>query len=197
MNYVINKDILSQYNLTIGEFLYLLLNIETDKSCLLFKDIKNSLIEKRYGDIDVSDENKLVFSNEVRDLISRIIVESDRRVVNSSIDYNDIAAAMRDCYPSGRKSGTNYLWKDSIAVIANKLKTLHVKYDFVFTKEQAVDATKRYVESFEGDYTYMQLLKYFILKTDTNREIRSDFMAYIENADQEDDNSSNWTERLI
>ena len=46
--------------------------------------------------------------------------------------------------------------------------------------------------TFNGDYTYMQLLKYFILKSLPDGEIKSDFMSYIENEGQEDELSDNW-----
>ena len=88
------------------------------------------------------------------------------------------------------------MWRDSTAVIARKLKTLVVKYDYEFTEEQALKATKAYVESFNGDYTYMQLLKYFILKTMPDGEIRSDFMSYIENEGHEDDIGKDWNTSL-
>ena len=38
----------------------------------------------------------------------------------------------------------------------------------------------------------MQLLKYFILKSLPDGEIKSDFMSYIENEGQEDELSDNW-----
>ena len=63
-------------------------------------------------------------------------------------------------------------------------KTLVVKYNFKFTEEEALEATKKYIESFNGNYRFMQLLKYFILKSDPNTgDIKSDFMSLIENKD--------------
>ena len=61
------------------------------------------------------------------------------------------------------------------------------KYGNKYTNEQIINATKKYVISFNGDYQYMQLLKYFILKTDNHTgELRSDFMSIIENGNQKD-----------
>lgn len=96
---------------------------------------------------------------------------------------------MRDLYPSGKKPGTNYSWKDSGIVIAQKLKTLVAKFGCSFTEEDALEATKKYIESFNGNYTYMQLLKYFILKTDKSTgDIKSDFMSLIENKEEVENN---------
>lgn len=111
-----------------------------------------------------------------------------------SVDRFDVLAdKLRELYPKGRKEGTAYMWRDSTAVISKKLKTLVKKYNFQFTDEQAVNATKKYIESFNGNYGYMQLLKYFILKrnNETGEEV-SQLMSYIENEDCTDAANDNW-----
>ena len=81
--------------------------------------------------------------------------------------------------------------------IARKLKNLVAKYNCKFTEEEAINATKAYVESFNGDYKYMKLLKYFLLKTPINNngdiEVQSEFMSYLENKDYINRNDDNWT----
>lgn len=107
--------------------------------------------------------------------------------------YDELADKLRELYPKGRKEGTSYLWRDSHAKIANKLRTLVKKYNFKFTDEQAINATKRYIESFNGNYSYMQLLKYFILKKDKDSgEENSQLMSYIENEDCTDAANDDW-----
>ena len=107
--------------------------------------------------------------------------------------YDELADKLRELYPKGRKEGTSYLWRDSHAKIANKLRTLVKKYNFKFTDEQAINATKRYIESFNGNYNYMQLLKYFILKKDKDTgEENSQLMSYIENEDCTDARNDDW-----
>lgn len=107
--------------------------------------------------------------------------------------YDELADKLRELYPKGRKEGTSYLWRDSSAKIANKLRTLVKKYNFKFTDEQAINATKRYIESFNGNYNYMQLLKYFILKKDKDTgEENSQLMSYIENEDCTDAANDDW-----
>ena len=109
---------------------------------------------------------------------------------------------MREVYPTGRKPGTNYMWRDSTAVIAQRLKALVKKYNVSFTKEEAVDATKRYVAGFNGNYTYMQILKYFISKQKVTEgataEQNSQFLSYLQN--KEGDKiiaSPDWTVNLL
>lgn len=107
--------------------------------------------------------------------------------------YDELADKLRELYPKGRKEGTSYLWRDSHVKIANKLRTLVKKYNFKFTDEQAINATQRYIESFNGNYSYMQLLKYFILKKDKDTgEENSQLMSYIENEDCTDAANDDW-----
>lgn len=115
--------------------------------------------------------------------------------------YVGLAAKLREIYPSGRKEGTSYMWKGNTNEISKKIQTLKEKYNFQFTDEQAIKATKKYIESFNGDYRYMQLLKYFILKavrdSDGNVDIKSELMTRIENEGQEDTERRDWVETLI
>lgn len=189
----IDYNVLKDYNLTIDEFLVLLLN---------YKDVdilktNESLIKKELASKDVFNNLYLVLSNNTKDFISNVIVESDKKVQNFKLDYLDLASKLREIFPEGKKNGTCYMWRDSNTIIAKKLKTLVSKFDYKFTEEQAINAAKEYVKSFNGNYTYMQLLKYFILKQDPiTKEYRSDFMSYIENADQKSINND-WNTELI
>ena len=87
---------------------------------------------------------------------------------------------MNDNYIIRKKTET-YNWRDSTEVIAFKLRTLVAKYGFIFTEDEAIKATKEYVESFEDDNKNMKLLKYFILRTSKDDSIDSMFMTIIEN----------------
>lgn len=118
--------------------------------------------------------------------------------------YETLAEKMRELFPKGKKPGTNYMWRDSIAVIAKRLKSVQMKYKAChgteFTEEQALNATKAYVESFNGDYRYMQLLKYFISKSTIVAgaiEENSQLMSYIENAGPDNNPDRDWTSMLV
>ena len=178
MTITVNDKILERYNLSVEEFLLLYI---CSKEYNL-KELLDIIIAKGYANKDLFDANKAVISNNVKEVISSIIIDSDKAVIGKEEDYLRVAQKMRELFPQGRKEGTTYMWRDSNAVIAKKLKTLVVKYDFKFTEEEALEATKKYVESFNGNYRFMQLLKYFILKSDINTgDIKSDFMSLIEN----------------
>lgn len=187
----INKDVLEKYNLSMDEFLVLLLTYNKAN----IREVKQSLVEKGLADFSVFDD-ELVISSATKDLITSISIDSDVKVLSKDKEFKELADKLKELFPKGKKAGTTYMWRDSTAVIARKLKTLVVKYDYQFTEEQAIKATKAYVESFNGDYTYMQLLKYFILKSLPDGEIKSDFMSYIENEGQEDELSDNWLNEM-
>lgn len=187
----INKDVLEKNNLSMDEFLVLLLTYNKAN----IQEVKQSLVEKGLADFSVFDD-ELVISSATKDLITNITIDSDVKVLSKDKEFRELADKLKELFPKGKKAGTTYMWRDSTAVIARKLKTLVVKYDYQFTEEQAIKATKAYVESFNGDYTYMQLLKYFILKSLPDGEIKSDFMSYIENEGQEDELSDNWLNEM-
>ena len=192
MRYTIDDAILSKYNLTEEEFIALVVS---------FRDLdiqrgNANLIAKGIADRNIYDKTKIVLSDNTKNMISSIIVDSDKEIINRKEEILDVAESLRELYPKGKKPGTTYMWKDSNTIIAQKLKTLVVKFGYKSTKEQAIEATRRYIESFRGDYRYMQLLKYFILKTDRSTgEIRSDFMSYIDNENQGEVNS-NWLSEI-
>ena len=184
MSITIDDKILEQYNLTVEEFLTLYI-CSKDYN---IKELLDTVIAKGYASIDVFDVNKAVVSDNIKDLIANIIINSDKKIINKDKDFLLLANKMRELFPSGKKPGTNYSWKDSAIVISQKLKVLVAKYGCSFTEEEALEATKKYIESFNGDYTYMQLLKYFILKTSNNGEIKSEFMSLIENKEDINNN---------
>ena len=130
----------------------------------------------------------------VKDISKETVEAKDSRFVK-------LAEKMKEIYPAGRKEGTSYMWRGNTNEIVKKLKALNDKYAFEFTDEQALTATKEYVESFNGDYRFMQLLKYFILKVvrdgDGNVEIKSELMTRIENAGQEEAERQDWMTTLI
>ena len=191
MEITINDKLLEQYNLSVEEFLILYICSKNYN----IKELLDTIIAKGYANKDVFDEFKAVISDNVKDLIADIIINSNKKVINKEKDFLILANKMRDLYPSGKKPGTNYSWKDSGIVIAQKLKTLVAKFGCSFTEEEALEATKRYIESFNGNYTYMQLLKYFILKTDKSTgDIKSDFMSLIENKEEIKNNNFEFCE---
>lgn len=132
------------------------------------------------------------------ELIETIFLNSEFCSSNSEEDrYEKLAKRLQEIFPKGKKPGTNLMWRDSQPIIAKKLKAIVKKYKVDFTDLQAIEATKKYVESFNGDYQFMQVLKYFISKRNLiTGDETSQFLSYIENANQEDMNNKDWTDNV-
>ena len=197
MKLTIDQTILDKNNLTLEEFLVLFLSArEVDIGV-----ISQSLVAKGLADKDLFSSGKLVISDKVKDLVSTIPIESDKNVIDKDSEFTELATELREIYPAGRKDGTTYMWRGTTAEVAKKLKTLVVKYGYTINKEDVLKATKEYVNSFNGNYRYMQLLKYFILKSvkdaDGNIDIKSELMSLIENSDQIDAQRDDWVSNMI
>ena len=179
MNLTIDQTILDQNGLTLEEFLVLYL-VAKDVD---IKSVSQSLIAKGLANKDLFFNGRIVVSDKVKDLISTISIDSDKNVIDKDSEFTELATELREIYPAGRKDGTTYMWRGTTAEVAKKLKTLVVKYGFTINKEDVIKATKEYVSSFNGNYKYMQLLKYFILKSvkdaDGNVDVKSELMSII------------------
>ena len=197
MKLTIDQTILDKNSLTLEEFLVLYLNAKD----VDIGKVSQSLVAKGLADKDLFSEGKLIVSDKVKDLISTVIIDSDKNVIDKDEEFTSLASELREIYPAGRKEGTSYMWRGTTAEIAKKLKTLVVKYGYSFSREDAIKATKEYVSSFNGNYRYMQLLKYFILKSvkdaDDNVDIKSELMSLIENSGQLDAQRDDWVSNMI
>jgi hypothetical protein len=185
MKLVIDSEVCESKGLTLEEFIVLYLN---SKSIDINKTI-NSIIEKKVAGKDLFNPNAVVLSSNSRKLLEEIILDSDKTVAKNNKRLENLAEKLRELYPEGKKQGTQYYWRDSNSVIVKKLKALIKKYGDCFTDEQAINATRKYVASFNGNYQFMQLLKYFISKNVVKGgeiEETSQLLSYIENAGQED-----------
>lgn len=162
----------------IGLYLGIDINIDT-----LHKVFKRGIIEHDGYDSLKRMKNPKLTDKGV-ELAENLILNSEFNVPEYKNRFENLAEKLRELYPKGKKPGTAYMWRDSNAIIAKKLKALTKKYGDCFTDEQAIEATKKYVESFNGNYQFMQLLKYFISKVvvkDGQLEESSQLLSYIEN----------------
>lgn len=188
MKITINTQVLSKYNITLGEFLLMLIGYhEINYEALYKKLVDNHLIEP-----NLFDTMSIVLSNNSRDLVARILTESDDRIINSDIDFDGLAKKLQELYPDGIKAGKTYPWRGKTEEIAQKLRVLVSKLNFEFTEEEAIAATKEYIESFEPPYTFMHTLRNFLLYTTVvngQYEMESQFMTIVENNRFQDEHS--------
>lgn len=179
MRITIDTDIISKNNLSLGEYLVLLLGYNNCN----FDECFGSLVDKKLADIDKFTMGNIVLSGNSKDLVTRLLLESDERIKKSPVkDFYLLASELRLIYPHGCKAGTSYVWNSTVEDVAQKLMCLVVVHDFVFARDEAIRATREYVNSFKSDRKHMKLLPYFLLRTNReSQEIESDFMTIIEN----------------
>lgn len=200
MRIVIDDTICNNYGIQLDEFLYLL-------TLYLNKPITPKTIKNVYhkGYIVVEEIDSAGNITKIRpdlNLFKTIGTMLDEAQVEANKKPDDryisLAERMISLYPTGKKPGTNYMWRDSKNIIAKRLKNLLLKYKVKATDDEIIEATRRYVESFNGDYRYMQLLKYFISKKtaiDGSIEESSQLMSYLENVDG--NTNQDWTTKLV
>ncbi len=197
MKLTIDQTVLDKNGLTLEEFLVLYLGAKD----VDIESVSQSLIAKGLADKDLFSNGRIVISDKVKDLVSTISIDSDKNVIDKDSEFIELATELREIYPAGRKDGTTYMWRGTTAEVAKKLKTLVVKYGFTINKEDVIKATKEYVSSFNGNYRYMQLLKYFILKSvkdaDGNVDVKSELMSIIENSSQLDSQREDWVSDMV
>lgn len=162
----------------------------------------NELIKKGYMTADRNDlfqQTGWRLTKKGIEVIDSVIIDSDEKV-SPETRLTALAQALKDIYPKGKKDGTNYYWADGVAIIVRRLKLFFKKYGDIYTDKQIIQATEKYVKGFNGNYRYMRLLKYFILKekVDVAGDIDGDseLISYIENAGQEESLRDDWTSTL-
>ena len=93
-----------------------------------------------------------------------------------------LAPKLMEIYPAGKKPGTANQWRGYTKGVSEKLQKILLTGN-EFTDEEAVAATKAYVDGFNGMYTNMRTLPYFLGKNEiVGGEVKKtcDFMSYVE-----------------
>ena len=131
-------------------------------------------------------------------LADELIADSEENIVVKEDSIKELADKLRSIYPEGKMAGTSYYYRCNRADIVRKLKSFFRRYG-EYTTEQIIEATQRYVNSFNGNYTYLRLLKYFIWK-DENKDGEtlqvSQLADWIENKNEVNTNNTDWTTTL-
>lgn len=114
-------------------------------------------------------------------------------------DIESLAVKLKEIFPKGKKPGTSQYWTEGVALIVKRLRIFFKKYGEDYTDEQILSAAEKYVKSFNGNYSYMRTLKYFIWAEKPNKagevESTSDLLTFIENYN-EDSQDRDWNIEL-
>ena len=161
-------------------------------------------------EILVKKDGKYLVTQHWSDVVDEIISDSSGSIDKSDEEFLELAKQMRDLYPRGKMKNrfgqlTPYYYRCNNSEVIKKLKKFFLLFGN-YSDEDILDATKRYVASFRGNYTNMRLIKYFILKDDVKPgedgnhvEQISDLATFLENKESEEEVGTNedWTTKMI
>lgn len=215
----LNKESAAKHGITLDEALYMIIihnkiNLELTKESLIQKGLLTADRNETFQQIGWR------LTNRGTEVLDSTIIDSDEPK-NSGDDFLlEIATKLKEIFPKGKKEGTNYYWAEGTALIVRRLKLFLKKYEEYIRNEfkeefsklnkeefnkflgnKILYAASKYVDSFNGSYRYMKLLKYFILKEKIGVagevEGESELMNYIENYGQEENLRNDWTSTLL
>lgn len=196
MTISISEKVCKDNNLNLSELLAILLI----KSCNDVSKLFKSLEERKIIVKDMFEG--YMITQRWDDVASTILLDSDKDK-QSPERIESLATKLMEIFPREKKVGTCHYFRGNKKDIILKLKKFFKIYG-KFTDEQILNAATKYVESFNGNYSYMRILKYFIWKdevkinSDGIRYVEevSDLASWIENVGQEESLSSDWTSTL-
>lgn len=178
---------LEKQDLTVSEYLYLLLLYYGSPD-------KKKLFDRKYFLKDLMGNSLTVYGKEV---VENILLDSNKKIPQQD-SLIETATRLKEIFPKGKKEGTNLYWSDGVLLIVRRLKIFFNKFG-VFDGDAIISAAQKYVNSFNGDYRYMKLLKYFIYKAavgnDRDVELTSDLLTMLEDKG-ETINNTDWSTEL-
>lgn len=150
-------------------------------------DLERGLRELQEGDYAEEDSNGYI---RLTELGQKTI---DEYLAGKSEGPKSLALRLKELYPKGRRNGGNQAWAESESNIKLKLDLWRKKFPSArkYGADAIVEATRKYVEHFNGDYTYMRTLRYFIMKDDAG-EIKSDLLNILEDPDYLNDDNNDY-----
>ena len=169
MKYCIDENVAKRHHLSINELLGLMLF----KNGCNPQQLINRMLERELIVQDMFGNYLLTMHWD--DELQKVLLESDAEIPKDN-DLNYLVGQLREIFPKGIKTGSA-AWRGNKREITLRLQKFFKIYD-KYTDEEIIDATKKYVESFNGNYTYMRILKYFILKDEV--KVGEDGVRYIE-----------------
>ena len=179
---IISKSVCNKYKLTFEEFLYALAIKSADNSVELRNNLLNrEVIVVRDGKTRVTPQ----WAGVLDDILSQSVGDISEERLSA------LAKGIQDIFPLGFTQkmghGPKYYYKSNQRAIQTSLENFIRCYGD-FTDDEILDAARRYVASFRGNYAYMQMANYFVYKDNRNKggEIESTLSTFLENKESEE-----------
>ena len=189
MKFIIDEKVCGDHKLSVTEMLVCLAVRNADN----FDNIISNLINRQ---VLVNFGGKFMITQHWNDVIDEILLDSsdDTEAESYMKRLTNLAEKMRECFPQGKMHGTPYYYRCNNREVILKLKKFFIQYGN-YSDEDIIDATKRFVASYQGNYRYMPLIKYFIMKNKTVKDEDgtshiqevSELASYLENKGKEEE----------
>lgn len=150
------------------------------------------------------DKGEYLVTQRWSDVLDEILCNSQNSIEKSDEELLNLAQRMRECFPQGKMPGTPYYYRCNNSEVIKKLKKFFIQYGN-YPDDDIVDACKRFVASFRGNYKYLPLVKYFISKLkdqeDEDGTIHkveySPLADYLENKEETVTDTSDWNTQTL
>lgn len=156
------------------------------------KNIKEAYENLLNKEVLVKDDENTYITQHWNDVLDEILIDSSG-AIDDEERLKNLALKMKEVYIKGKMPGTPYYYQCNTKEIMLKLKKFFKMYGN-YTDDDIVDATKRFIASFNGNYKYLPLIKYFIFKDklvmdeDGQQHVspESQLATFLENKDNND-----------
>lgn len=162
MNLILDEKACLKHKMTIVEVLAALAVRHSEGYEAMLQNLYNREVLVKRG-------NDTYVTQHWSDVLDEIICDS-QGIEKTDEEVLELAKKMRQIYPEGKmrnKNGevTPYYYRCNDSEVAKALKRFFTQ-NGNYTDEEILDATRRYVADFQGQYWQkgMRLLKYFIIK---------------------------------
>ena len=184
MKIVIDEKICKKHHLSVTEVL-VSLGIRSSE------DVNETLNELEEKQVLVYKDNNYMVTQPWSDILDEILCDSCSGEDNEE-RLIELAKKMRECFPEGKMPGTAYYYRCNVREVVLKLKKFFLQYGN-YSDDKIIDATKRFIEAYNGNYKYLPLIKYFISKNKTvtdedgtsHIQEVSELASYLENKETE------------
>lgn len=190
MKITIDEKMCAKHKMTLSECLL----------ALAFRSAKDDDIHNMLNrEILVRQSGQYLVTQHWSDVLDEILCDSNGNLDDERI--TSLAKKIQDAFPSGyktdEKTGAKYYHRSNKVAISQSLKRFITHYGD-YPDEDIIDATKRYVASFRGNYGYpFQMANYFVCKDNRKKggDITSTLATYLDNKEgegEEANTSDDW-----
>lgn len=191
MKITIDNKMIEKLKLSKGQFFYML---------SLANDISNEELDELLNTKFLISQNistgKHFLTYSGVKVLNEILIKSQDTPKLEKDRIEELARELQNLYPQGKKPGTNNYWRGNFPEIRDRLINFFKKVGD-YPNDVVIQATKNYIDSFQGDTRLMKTLKYFISKKRMDGNIEYDLLTFIENMDSKDEDGDLKTTRLI